>query len=146
MTGFHLKCNTGLKWDSLTLSWRRPLTYRNQSIDLWTCFYMITASIMKGLRSACTNTSSTHQQNNSQQRFHIQWFRYKWNLLGICWWEIKKPGGVTEICSSSLPFQKKVLRNQCFQLKSVSLYQQSPYKLKLDTEAINRRCLVRRVF
>ena len=42
----------------LTLSWRRPLSYRNQSIDLfrkicgenqWTCFYMITASVMKGL-------------------------------------------------------------------------------------------------
>ena len=42
--------------------------------------------------------------------------------------------------------KKKVLRNQCFQLKGVSQYQQSPYKLKLDTEAINRRCLVRRVF
>ena len=38
----------------LTLSWRRPLLYRNQSIDLlanqWTGFYMITASVMKGLR------------------------------------------------------------------------------------------------
>ena len=42
----------------LTLSWRRSLSYRNQSIDLfrkicgenqWTCFYMITASVMKGL-------------------------------------------------------------------------------------------------
>ena len=38
----------------LTLSWRRPLLYRNQSIDLqsknqWTGFYMITAPIMKEL-------------------------------------------------------------------------------------------------
>ena len=39
----------------LTLSWRRPLSYRNQSIDLiclanqWTGFYTITASVMKGL-------------------------------------------------------------------------------------------------
>ena len=38
---------------ALTFSWRRPLSYRNQSIDLrsnqWTGFYMITASVMKGL-------------------------------------------------------------------------------------------------
>ena len=40
---------------SLTLSWRRPLSYRNQSIDLfcksnhWTGFYMITAPVMKEL-------------------------------------------------------------------------------------------------
>ena len=37
----------------LTLSWRGPLSYRNQSIDLqrnqWTGFYMITASLMKKL-------------------------------------------------------------------------------------------------
>ena len=41
---------TAFQW---TLSWRRPLSYRNQSIDLlvnqWTGFYMITASVMKGL-------------------------------------------------------------------------------------------------
>ena len=38
-----------LSWNKnifLTLSWRRPLSYRNQ----WTGFYMITASVMKGLR------------------------------------------------------------------------------------------------
>ena len=40
---------------TLTLSWRRPLSYRNQSIDLfcksnqWTGFYMITALVMKDL-------------------------------------------------------------------------------------------------
>ena len=40
----------------LNLSWRGPLSYRNQSIDLicrtnqWTGFYMITASVMKELR------------------------------------------------------------------------------------------------
>ena len=33
----------------LTLSWQRPLSYRNQSIDLLTGFYMITASLMKEL-------------------------------------------------------------------------------------------------
>ena len=32
----------------LTLSWRRPLSYRNQS-NQWTGSYMITASVMKGL-------------------------------------------------------------------------------------------------
>ena len=36
--------------EKLTLSWRRPLSYRNQSIDQWTGFYMITASVMKGLK------------------------------------------------------------------------------------------------
>ena len=35
----------------LTLSWRRPLSYRNQSANQWAGFYMITASDMKGLRS-----------------------------------------------------------------------------------------------
>ena len=34
----------------LTLSWRRPLSYRNQSqINQWTGFYMITAAAMKEL-------------------------------------------------------------------------------------------------
>ena len=32
----------------LTLSWRQPLSYRNQS-NQWTGFYMITASVMKEL-------------------------------------------------------------------------------------------------
>ena len=49
--------NTLLKWESieftLILSWWRPLSYKNQSIDLlcnqWTGFLMITASIMKEL-------------------------------------------------------------------------------------------------
>ena len=43
---------------TLTLSWRRPLSYRNQSIDLrsnmvsiWYGFYMIMASVMKELKS-----------------------------------------------------------------------------------------------
>ena len=35
-----------LMWHSLTLSWRRPLSYRNQ----WTGFYMITASVMRELK------------------------------------------------------------------------------------------------
>ena len=37
----------------LTLSRPRPLSYRNQSIDLiwWTDFYMITASVLKGLKN-----------------------------------------------------------------------------------------------
>ena len=38
----------------LTLLWRRPLSYRNQSNDLrsksWTGFYVITASVMKELK------------------------------------------------------------------------------------------------
>ena len=32
----------------LTLSWQRPLSYRNQS-NQWSGFYMITASVTKGL-------------------------------------------------------------------------------------------------
>ena len=44
-------------WEKLiTLSWRRPLSYRNQSIDWsanqWTGFYMITASVMKELNKS----------------------------------------------------------------------------------------------
>ena len=35
----------------LTLSWRMPLSYRNQSsANEWTGFYMITASVMKELK------------------------------------------------------------------------------------------------
>ena len=46
----------------LTLSRRRPLSYRNQSIDLrcgvsqWTGFYMITASILQGLTNRWQRT------------------------------------------------------------------------------------------
>ena len=51
-----------LNKNSLTLSWRRALSFRHQSIDIetsplicgenqWTGFYMITASIMKRLNS-----------------------------------------------------------------------------------------------
>ena len=51
-----------LNKNPLTLSWRRPLSYRHQSIDIetsplicganqWTGFYMITASVMKRLNS-----------------------------------------------------------------------------------------------
>ena len=40
----------------ITLSWRTPLSYRNQSIDCsanqWTSFYMITASVMKELNKS----------------------------------------------------------------------------------------------
>ena len=39
----------------LTLSWRRPISYRNQSIDLRSKFgfYMISASVMKELSVLC---------------------------------------------------------------------------------------------
>ena len=36
----------------LTLSCRRPLSYRNQSANQWTGLYMITASVMKELNEA----------------------------------------------------------------------------------------------
>ena len=41
-----------LPWPSweLTLSWRRPLSNRNQSANQWTGFYMIVASVMKELK------------------------------------------------------------------------------------------------
>ena len=46
----------------LTLSWWMLLSYRNQSIDLlcnqWTGFYMIPASIMKGLNQTKTELSA----------------------------------------------------------------------------------------
>ena len=38
-----------IKKKSLTLSWRRPLSYRNCSRNQWTGFYMITASALKEL-------------------------------------------------------------------------------------------------
>ena len=52
---------------TLTLSWRRPLSYRNQSnsANQWTGFYMITASVMKGLMKAILcNVPSTQLLNN----------------------------------------------------------------------------------
>ena len=42
---------------ALTLSRRKPLSYRNQSINQWTGFYMITASVLKGLRTGTSNLS-----------------------------------------------------------------------------------------
>ena len=50
------KCNY-LQNLALTLSWRRSLSYWNQSIDLlykqWTVFYMIETSVMKKLIGNC---------------------------------------------------------------------------------------------
>ena len=52
--------------DLLTLSWRRPLSYRNQSIDLlcsanqWTGFYMITVFVMKQLKDIATSITKVH--------------------------------------------------------------------------------------
>ena len=46
----------------LTLSWRRPLSYRNQSTDLLckSCFYIITASVMEELSKSFPLRISKH--------------------------------------------------------------------------------------
>ena len=78
-------------YDKNNLSRRRPLSYRNQSIDLrsplicganqWTGFYMITASVLKGLTlsmwmgepfhnksSAIVSSENVWTKNNVQMR------------------------------------------------------------------------------
>ena len=43
--------NMSFKHFRITLSWRRPLSYRNQSIgSQWTGFYMMTASVVKEIK------------------------------------------------------------------------------------------------
>ena len=72
--------------NTLTLSWQRPLSYRNQSIDLlvnqWTGFYMITASVMKELthfydeiKSVLAETCSTEIKSLISLRFLSMCFR-----------------------------------------------------------------------
>ena len=47
---YSLKTSENLWYNGLTLSGRRPLSYRNHcGANQWTGFYMITASVMKGL-------------------------------------------------------------------------------------------------
>ena len=65
-----LKTSAKSKYDTiLTLLWWRPLSYRNQSIDLlcksmdWSLYNMITASVIKELKI--------------QERFVIIWKCYK---------------------------------------------------------------------
>ena len=57
----------------LTLSWLRPISCRNQSIDLgsnqWTGFYMISASVMKCLKSACLADIKTKIQRQKRKKY-----------------------------------------------------------------------------
>ena len=68
----------------LTLLWRGPLSYRNQSIDLicsanqWTGFYIITVSVMKGLNYRYSKVghvigASFLRKEYTRWRF-FQWF------------------------------------------------------------------------
>ena len=44
----------------LALSWRRPISYRNGA-NQWTGFYIISASVVKGLKGyRCTGNENTH--------------------------------------------------------------------------------------
>ena len=54
--------NTSRAKGALTLSWRRPISYRNQSIG----FYMISASVMKGLK---ITANLKRNCRNKQQAF-----------------------------------------------------------------------------
>ena len=56
MKNFNFLCSACSYMKILTLSWRRPLSYRNQSLicsaSQWTGLYMITTSVMKQLKSS----------------------------------------------------------------------------------------------
>ena len=84
---------------SLTLSWRRPLSYRNQSIvcsaNQWTGFYMITASVMKGLKKEFNSIITHHRKpylavltglvNGRYEIFsYIYWCTYETNFNSCC--------------------------------------------------------------
>ena len=66
-TFFWLACNE-LSVISLTLSWRRPLSYRNQSE---TGFYMITASVMKELIFYFTTALFSRRHKEIRRSFAI---------------------------------------------------------------------------
>ena len=69
------------KWSfPLSLSWRRPLSYRNHA-NQWTGFYMITASVMKELRISLVNrTKSAGKSLFSETRWKLMTFVISSNL------------------------------------------------------------------
>ena len=82
--------------NSLTLSWRRPLSYKNQS-----GFYMITASVMKEL-----NQKEIKDPQTNFKKFEIQ--RNNWGLPeSIILWDLCKNQGIQNnwIKDSSSRFQ-----------------------------------------
>ena len=59
----------------LTLSWRRRLSYRNQSIcsaNQWTGFYMITASVMKEFNKTFQLLTPLKRSRSSHWRWTIK--------------------------------------------------------------------------
>ena len=82
--------------NTLTLSWRGPLSYRNHSMDLianqWTGFYMITASVMRELSSffptQCFKKTSSNSKYNGFICFllfsYLRSLKAKYRSLVIC--------------------------------------------------------------
>ena len=56
----------------LTLSWRRPLSYRNGLANPWTGFCMISASVMKGLKALTMRITSTSNLHYSIQIMRLR--------------------------------------------------------------------------
>ena len=84
----------------LTLSWRRSLSYRNQPIDLRTGFYMITASVMKGLK--WTNPLVKYKclkprKSPEQLSWRLFWCLHRW-----LWTTIRHRTQLTFTCSNSI--------------------------------------------
>ena len=110
----------------LPLSWRGPLSYRNQSIDLqrksmdwflydngnqWTGFYMITASVLKGLNV---------WQGSEYDCDYFYLLRNTWN------WQKQLFGGVKSkkrvLRKSIMKFTGKHLYRNTFSSRNIQLY------------------------
>ena len=100
----------------LTLSWRRSLSYRNQSIDMqWTGFYMIGTSVMKELRVCRTSImelsanifNSKIPLNTFIKRLHVNYLTGSYIRL---WNSLRFLCEVALYCSWNGQFGKKVER------------------------------------
>ena len=67
----------------VSLSWLRPLSYRNQFIEnQFIGFYMVTASVMKGLSNPFFN-SFMKMKNKKWSAFRFPFILWKWKMNGV---------------------------------------------------------------
>ena len=99
-----------LKVSTLTLSWRRPLSYRNHWFaEQINGFYMTTASVMKGLISSlCQKHIRSHLKGYKRDISHDTEERSKlwrktdvfvWKIAWRTWWILTRAVGSLKICT-----------------------------------------------
>ena len=82
--------------NNLTLSWRRPLSYRNA--NQWTGFYMITAFVMKGLKeylenNFCSFPRAFYSRSSQFGKFTCSrfWSRFNKSIFTRFWGVLCQP-------------------------------------------------------